>query len=90
MKCSEQPASGQVVDVEESMWALDEDWDGSTDATRSLMISLARPAPTPEEITWKKGDDQTHAHSVPKLVSTLVLFKQFLLWHGGIQVQLAV
>ncbi|KAL3154051.1 hypothetical protein ABBQ32_013597 [Trebouxia sp. C0010 RCD-2024] len=57
---SEQPASGQVVDVEESMWALDEDWDGSTDATRSLMISLARPAPTPEEITWKKGQRQNN------------------------------
>ena len=44
-----------MVDVEESMWALDEDWDGSTDATRSLMLSLARPALTTEEVTWKKG-----------------------------------
>lgn len=44
-----------MVDVEESMWALDEDWDGRTDATRSLMLSLARPALTAEEVTWKKG-----------------------------------
>ncbi|KAL3140047.1 hypothetical protein ABBQ38_004327 [Trebouxia sp. C0009 RCD-2024] len=57
---SEQQASSQVVDVEESMWALDEDWDGSTDATRSLMISLARPAPTLEEITWKQGQRQNN------------------------------
>ena len=55
LNCSEQQANNQVVDVEESMWALDEDWDGSTDATRSLMVSLARPALTAEEVTWKKG-----------------------------------
>ena len=41
------------------MWALDEDWDGSTDATRSLMLSLARPAATAEEVTWKKGKEKT-------------------------------
>ena len=63
MKCSEQHASSQVVDVEESMWALDEDWDGSTDAPRSLMISLARPALTAEEITWKHGEEQPIAQS---------------------------
>lgn len=55
LNCSEQQANNQVVDVEESMWALDEDWDGSTDATRSLMVSLARPTLTAEEVTWKKG-----------------------------------
>ncbi len=43
------------VDVEESMWALDEDLDNSNDASHSLMISLARPAITTEETTWKKG-----------------------------------
>ena len=58
LNCSEPRAKNQVVDVEESMWALDEDWDGSTDATRSLMLSLARPAPTAEEVTWKKGKEK--------------------------------
>lgn len=55
-KCREQHGQNKSVDVDESMWSLDEDWDGSTDATHSLMISLARPAITAEEITWKKGN----------------------------------
>lgn len=64
------------MDVEESMWALDEDWDGSTDATRSLMISLARPALTAEELTWKKGKKQAVASSVFKAAGAHVLCKQ--------------
>ena len=61
MKCSEQQAKSKAVDVEESMWALDEDGEGCPDATRSLMVSLARPAPTAEEVTWKQGEEQSIA-----------------------------
>lgn len=55
------------------MWALDEDWDGSTDATRSLMLSLARPAITAEEVTWKKGKENTD-------VLLLILQARFVLF----------
>lgn len=54
--CSEQTGHhNSSVDVEESMWVLDEDLDGSNDVYHSLMINLVRPAVTPEEVTWKKG-----------------------------------
>ncbi len=43
------------IDVEESMWVLDEDLHGSDDVYHSLMINMVRPAVTPEEVTWKKG-----------------------------------
>lgn len=54
--CSEQPGHhNSSIDVEESMWVLDEDLNGSNDVYHSLMINLVRPAITPEEVTWKKG-----------------------------------
>ena len=46
------------MDCQESMWSLDEDWDGSTDAMRTLLISLARPAVTSQELDWKRGEPQ--------------------------------
>lgn len=52
------------MDVEESMWTLDEDWEECTDSARSLMVSLARPAPTAEEVTWKQGEEQSIALNV--------------------------
>ena len=55
MSGSEKEGDRASIDVEESLWALDEDLDCSSDAYHSLMISLVRPAITPDEITWKKG-----------------------------------
>lgn len=78
LNCSEQQANNKVVDVEESMWALDEDWDGSTDATRSLMLSLARPALTVEEVTWKKGKEKADV----LLLMLEERFVLFTLWHS--------
>lgn len=43
-----------AVDVDECLWSLDEEELGG-EAVRILMITLARPELTEEEITWKKG-----------------------------------
>ena len=42
-----------AVDIEESMWTLDQDLDGTRDAFHTLIISLARPA---DERNWKQGE----------------------------------
>ena len=44
------------MDIEESMWTLDQDLDGTTDAFHTLIISLARPAVTADERNWKQGE----------------------------------
>ena len=69
-QCSDQEASSKSVDTEESMWTLDEDWDGNSDATHNLMISLVRPAVTSEEVIWKKGRDK-HAAEPNMTISIL-------------------
>ena len=54
-------ADWQAIDPAESMWCLDdaaEDEEG--EPAKSLMITLARPAPTESEVTWKKGLSLMH------------------------------
>ncbi|KAL6778128.1 hypothetical protein ACKKBG_A17025 [Auxenochlorella protothecoides x Auxenochlorella symbiontica] len=46
-----------AVDVDECLWSLDEEELGG-EAVRILMVTLARPELTEEEITWKKGQRQ--------------------------------
>lgn len=44
----------QVIDTAESLWSLDDEELNGEDV-RILMITLARPELTQDEITWKKG-----------------------------------
>jgi hypothetical protein len=47
----------QVVDVPSCVWSLDEDVDGAGERCRVLMVTLARPELTEDELMWKKGGD---------------------------------
>jgi len=51
----ERSADYHVIDVAESLWSLDEDTDLRGRRCQQLMVSLVRPAPTSEEVMWKKG-----------------------------------
>ena len=60
---SDEDKSGdwQAIDAAESVWCLDEAAeDREGEPAKSLMITLARPAPTESEITWKKGLSLIH------------------------------
>lgn len=48
----------KAVDVDESMWCLEDDVEEAGETLKTLMISLIRPPPTESEITWKKGNSQ--------------------------------
>ena len=43
------------VDVEESLWSLDDEEDASGQAIKLLMITLVKPPLSEDEIMWKKG-----------------------------------
>ena len=43
---------------EASSWTLEDDVDGGGERCRLLTVALARPEPTEEEVTWKKGRRQ--------------------------------
>lgn len=45
-----------VVDVEESLWSLDEEDDAEGQAIKMLMITLVKPPLSEDEVKWKKGD----------------------------------
>ena len=47
-----------VVDVEESLWSLDDEEDTQGEATKLLMITLVKPPLSEDEIMWKKGMQQ--------------------------------
>jgi len=44
-----------VIDVEESLWSLDDEEDASGQAIKLLMITLVKPPLSEDEIMWKKG-----------------------------------
>ena len=48
-----------VVDVEESLWSLDEEDDAEGQAIKMLMITLVKPPLSEDEVKWKKGDSKT-------------------------------
>jgi len=48
----------RVIDVEECSWALEDDVGAGGERCRLLTVTLARPPPTDEEVTWKKGKRQ--------------------------------
>ena len=52
------PESYAVVDPEQSVWSLEEDADGRGERCKVLTVTLARPGPTEEEVTWKRGRRQ--------------------------------
>ena len=45
----------QVLDLPQCLWSLEEDVDGEGGRCKLLMLTLARPEATEEEVTWKKG-----------------------------------
>lgn len=45
-----------AVDVEECAWSLDEGHDGSGGPCKTLTVVLVRPAPSQEEVTYKRGE----------------------------------
>ena len=49
-----------VVDMEESLWSLDEEEDASGQAIKLLMITIVKPPLSEDEIMWKKGDRRRH------------------------------
>lgn len=55
------------MDAGECMWTLDEDVRADGSPCKVLMLLLAKPAATEEEMTWKKGK-----HTLP-LRNTLFL-----------------
>ena len=44
-----------VVDVEESLWSLDDEEDAQGQAIKLLMITLVKPPLSEDEVMWKKG-----------------------------------
>ena len=44
------------VDPPQCLWSLEEDVDGQGERCKLLVLTLARPDPTEEEVTWKKGE----------------------------------
>lgn len=50
--------SYQVIEPTEGCWSLEEDVDGSGERCKLLVVMLARPPPTEEEVQWKKGRRQ--------------------------------
>ena len=44
-----------VIDVEESLWSLDDEEDASGQAIKLLMVTLVKPPLSEDEIMWKKG-----------------------------------
>lgn len=44
-----------MVDVEESMWSLDEEEGQDGEDCKVLMITLVKPPLTEDEVMWKKG-----------------------------------
>lgn len=55
----------EAVDVDESMWCLEDDVDEAQETVKTLMISLIRPPPTEREISWKKGSPQLWQACIP-------------------------
>ncbi|KAI3436650.1 hypothetical protein D9Q98_006066 [Chlorella vulgaris] len=47
-----------VVQVPECLWSLEEDTNAAGERCKLLMMTLARPDPTEEEVQWKKGKRQ--------------------------------
>ncbi|PSC71468.1 heat shock [Micractinium conductrix] len=47
-----------VIDQAQCVWSLEEDCDASGERCKLLVLTLARPPPTEEEVTWKKGKRQ--------------------------------
>lgn len=68
-----------VVDVDESMWILDDD-DGANGgeergiatarSAKTLMITLVKPPLTQDEIMWKKGKQTLQSSHVPTVSGT--------------------
>jgi len=44
-----------VVDVEESLWSLDDEEVAGGQAIKLLMITLVKPPLSEDEVMWKKG-----------------------------------
>lgn len=44
-----------MVDVEESLWSIDEEDDANGQAIKMLMITLVKPPLSEDEVMWKKG-----------------------------------
>lgn len=53
----------KVVEIDQCCWSLDDDVSAEGDKCKMLMVTLARPDPTEEEIRWKKGKRQDNRHS---------------------------
>lgn len=45
----------RVLEPEQCLWSLEEDVDAAGERCKLLVLTLARPEPTEEEVTWKKG-----------------------------------
>ena len=43
------------MDVEESLWSLDEEDDAQGRPAKMLMITLVKPPLSEDEVLWKKG-----------------------------------
>ena len=48
------PREYEVVDLQESMWCLDEDEDEGGETCKCLLVNLVKPPLTESEIMWKK------------------------------------
>ena len=46
----------RVIEAGECLWSLEDDVDAAGERCKLLMLTLARPEPTEEEVTWKKGE----------------------------------
>lgn len=51
------------MDVEESLWSLDEEDDAQGRPAKMLMITLVKPPLSEDEVLWKKGAPQTCAEA---------------------------
>ncbi|KAI7845861.1 hypothetical protein COHA_000595 [Chlorella ohadii] len=55
---SRRKAEYQVLLLEECVWSLEEDINAEGERCKLLMLTLARPEPTQEEVSYKKGKRQ--------------------------------
>lgn len=54
----------RVIAAEECSWSLEEDTDGAGERCKLLTVTLVRPPPTEEEVTWKKGRRQDNREAM--------------------------
>ena len=67
----------RVIDLEESLWYLDDDLDAAGEAVKVLNVSMVRPPLTESEVKWKKGERQDNRNTPTRGIGSKKGFRFF-------------